>query len=348
MTRTPIADRDHPNVMLLPGEGYHQCWYPVALSEDIPKGAMRGMEFCDDRIVVYRGEDGEVHATIPYCKHMGSDLSSGDVVGNEIRCAFHHWHYGPDGRCTNIPSGDKVPRSARLAVLPTAETHGLIWVFLGLEPLYPVPEFVEWDPDTIVTRTYEVPFEEPLLVDPWIFASNAFDYQHLRVLHASPIDDDNAKLVIAEHSIDSAFKMNNPHGGELDWQLQMFGTNSLVSHGIREGRLTQHIAAGTALGAAGTKFFVVLSAAAPGIDGKTEADVEEEFDTLQAMHNQLFAEDLPVLNTLRQGATTFVASDRTLARYLRYARGYPVTTLREIEQEADARARNARREAGKS
>jgi hypothetical protein len=131
----------------------------------------------------------------------------------------------------------------------------------------------------------------------------------------------------------------------LDWQLKMFGTNSLVSHGVREGRLTQHIAAGTALGAAGTKFFVVLSAVAAGIDGRTDADVEAEFDTLQTMHNQLFSEDLPVLNTLRPGANMFVASDRTLARYLRYARGYPMTTLRAIEQEADARARYAEREA---
>lgn len=345
MTSTQIADRDQPNVMILPGDGYHQCWYPVAMSEEIPRGTVRGMEFCDDRILVYRGEDGTVHATIPYCKHMGSDLSSGDVVGNDIRCAFHHWHYGPDGRCTNIPSGDKIPRSARIAALPTAETHGLIWVFLGLEPLYPVPEFVEWDPETIVTRTFEVPLDEPLRVDPWIFASNAFDYQHLRVLHSSPIDDDSAKLGINDYSIDSAFKMSNPHGGELDWQLQMFGTNCLISHGLREGLLTQHVAAGSPLGSSGTKFFMVLAAAAPGIRRRTEADVQEELDTLQTMHTQLFAEDLPVLNTLRPGATMFVASDKTLARYLRYARAYPRTTLRAIEQEADARARDARREA---
>src|SRR5690606_14919696 len=103
MVSAEVADRDQSNVMILPGEGYHQCWYPVALSDDLPKGSLLGTEFCDDRIVIYRGDDGVARTTIPYCKHMGSDLSVGDVVGNELRCAFHHWHYGPDGSCTKIP-----------------------------------------------------------------------------------------------------------------------------------------------------------------------------------------------------------------------------------------------------
>ncbi|MGV9797376.1 Rieske 2Fe-2S domain-containing protein [Mycobacterium sp. NPDC003449] len=331
MASPRVADREQANVMILPGEGYHQCWYPVALSEEIPTGRPIGMEFCDDRIVLFRGDDGIVRTAIPYCKHMGSDLSSGAVVGNELRCAFHHWHYGPDGRCSNIPSGDRIPSNANLTMLPTEESRGLVWVFLGTTPLYPVPELVEWDPETITTRTLEVPFDEPLKVDPWIFASNAFDYQHLRVLHSSPIDADAASFVVNEHSIDSAFKMSNPHGGELDWNLQMFGTNSLISHGKREGQLTQHIGAGAPLGGKGTKFYLILTTAAAGVDGRTEGDVEADFEVLAKMHFQLFNEDLPVLNSLRPGANMFVRSDRTLAQYLRYARGYPRTTLRELE-----------------
>jgi phenylpropionate dioxygenase-like ring-hydroxylating dioxygenase large terminal subunit len=334
MVSTELSDTDQAMVMALPGEGYHQCWYPVALSESIPPGGLVGMEFCDDRIVVYRGEDGVAHAVIPYCKHMGSDLSVGAVVGNDLRCAFHHWQYGPDGACTKIASGDRIPGSARLTVLPTEERRGLIWVFLGLTPLYPVPDLVEWDPETIVCRAMEVPFPEPLRVDPWIFASNAFDYQHLRVLHNTPIDADAASMVVHDYGIDSAFIMDNPHAGRLDWNIKFFGTNCLISYGTREGRLTQHIGCGTPMGSQGSKFFLVLTAPAAGVDDRSTSDVEGELDLLAKMHTQLFLEDLPVMNTLRAGRTVLVKSDRTLARYLRYARDYPRTTLCEIEREA--------------
>lgn len=337
MVSTDIAENDR-SVLALSGEGYHRCWYPVMLSDAVPRGGRVGLEFCDDRIVVYRGEDGVVRAAIPYCPHMGADLGVGDVVGNDLRCAFHHWQFGPDGTCTKIPSGDRIPSSARLTTLPTEERRGVVWVFLGLTPLYPIPDFVEWDEETITCRTFEVPFAEPLRVDPWIFATNAFDYQHLRVLHHSPIEADTSSLVLNEYSIESGFAIQNEHGGALDLNnLKLFGTNCLVSHGSREGYLTQHLAAGVPLGSSGTKFFVHVTAPAAGVDGRTGSDVEHDLDALQKMHTQLMNEDLPVLNTLRPGRNMLVKSDRVLARYLRYARDYPRTSLRELERESSAR-----------
>lgn len=44
------------------GPGAHQCWYPVALSSDVPKGKAFGRDLGDGRIVLYRGEDGVVRA----------------------------------------------------------------------------------------------------------------------------------------------------------------------------------------------------------------------------------------------------------------------------------------------
>lgn len=84
MAGVEVAEGDQSTAMFLPGGGYHQCWYPVAFSEDVPAGTSVGLEFCDDRIVLYRGADGVARASIPYCKHMGADLSIGDVVGNDL------------------------------------------------------------------------------------------------------------------------------------------------------------------------------------------------------------------------------------------------------------------------
>lgn len=338
MAGVEVAEGDQSTAMFLPGGGYHQCWYPVAFSEDVPAGTSVGLEFCDDRIVLYRGADGVARASIPYCKHMGADLSIGDVVGNDLRCPFHHWQYGPDGVCTKIPSGDRIPPSARVTTLPTEERRGMIWVFLGTTPLYPLPDLVEWDEETIASRYFEVEFMEPLRVDPWIFASNAFDYQHLRVLHNSPIDSDASTMEIHEHTIDSGFVMKNEHGGEINFShITMFGTNAIVSHGKRGGHLLQHIGAGTPMGSKGTKFFLLITTPAAGVDGRKSSDVEHDLDLLQKMHTQLFNEDVPVLNSIRPGRNMFVKSDQILARYFRYARGYPTTTLRELDRENNAR-----------
>jgi nitrite reductase/ring-hydroxylating ferredoxin subunit len=341
MSGTDVAEGDHATGMVLPGEGYHQCWYPVAFSEQVPAGTLVGLEFCDDRIVVYRGEDGVARATLPYCKHMGADLSVGDVQGNDLRCPFHHWQYGPDGACTKIPSGDRIPSAAKLTTLPTEEKRGMIWVFLGSTPLYDVPDLVEWDPETIASRYFEVALDEPLRVDPWIFGSNAFDYQHLRVLHNSPIDADASSMDVHDYTIDNSMvAMTNDVGGALNFnKVTMFGTNSVVSHGRWGEHLMQHIGAGSPMGSQGTKFFILITVPAAGVNGRKSADVEHDLDILQKMHTQLFNEDLPVLNSIRPGRNMFVKSDQTLARYFRYARGYPRTSLREIEREGSARAK---------
>jgi nitrite reductase/ring-hydroxylating ferredoxin subunit len=339
MTITEAVEGDRSTEMLLPGEGYHKCWYPVAFTDDVPVGTSIGLEFCDDRIVVYRGEDGVTRASLPYCKHMGADLSVGDVQGNDLRCPFHHWQYGPDGACTKIPSGDRIPPSAKLTTLPTEEKRGMIWVFLGTTPLYPVPDLVEWDPETIACRYFEVALNEPLRVDPWIFSSNAFDYQHLRVLHNSPIDSDASMMDVHDYKIESKVgSMTNDVGGELNFnEVTMYGTNSLVSYGRWGEHLMQHIGAGTPMGSKGTKFFLLITVPAAGVNGRKSSDVEHDFDILQKMHTQLFNEDLPVLNSIRPGRNMFVKSDQVLAKYFRYARGYPRTSLREIEREGSSR-----------
>ena len=76
---------------------YEQNWYAVAKSSEVSTGKAIGTDYLDGRVVVWRGEDGSPHVMSAWCAHLGADLSVGDVVGGEIRCAFHHWHYGADG-----------------------------------------------------------------------------------------------------------------------------------------------------------------------------------------------------------------------------------------------------------
>src|SRR3546814_5722862 len=78
----------------------------------------------------------------------GADLSvGGEVVGNNIRCPFHHWAYGDGGQCRHIPAGDEIPKRATLFHFASAEQFGLIWVFFGKKPLYELQTFEDFDED---------------------------------------------------------------------------------------------------------------------------------------------------------------------------------------------------------
>jgi phenylpropionate dioxygenase-like ring-hydroxylating dioxygenase large terminal subunit len=314
------------------GPGAHQCWYPIALSQDVPKGKVIGNDLADGRVVIYRGEDGTVRVMSAFCRHMGADLSfGGDVIGNDVRCPYHHWAYGDGGRCTHIPSGDPIPRRTRLASLPTEERLGLIWVFLGEKPLYELPTFDEYDEEKYAFRAFEIDLKDKLLVEPWIFTTNVFDVVHNRVVHGLQIADP----VIEEVSpYLRRMSWNAAHTGEKqsgDWRpdIEVVGTNGIRTRSEIDGRFKWYVACMTPCGRQGTRVFFSLVT--------TRDDKSEQYlDTWQAMHNRFINEDLPILNNLRFGDLHMVGADKAMTRFMRAAREYPRTTLDALETAANA------------
>src|SRR3546814_3864821 len=96
---------------------------------------------------------------------MGADVGLGQVVGNNVRCPYHHWEYNGQGSCVRIPSGDKIPKDTSLFSFPCEETQGLIWVFLGKEPTYPVPVVPNCEEGKVLSRSFELVLKEPMLVE---------------------------------------------------------------------------------------------------------------------------------------------------------------------------------------
>ncbi len=157
MASTTAIPRTHgaraPRTRAKKPAGFHQSWYAIARSGEVGNGEVIGRDFLDGRAIVYRGENGAAVVMNAFCRHLGADLSMGKVIGNDIRCAFHHWQYGPDGGCTKIPASEKIPKAARMFKYPTAEKWGLIWAFNGTSPLFDVPEFVDYAESDLDVRT---------------------------------------------------------------------------------------------------------------------------------------------------------------------------------------------------
>jgi phenylpropionate dioxygenase-like ring-hydroxylating dioxygenase large terminal subunit len=309
-----VAPRSAP----IPPEGdggFSQTWYPVSLAANLAPGQVMGLEFLDGKIVVFRKEGGAPQAMSAYCPHVGADLSVGKVVGNNVQCAFHHWEYDGDGVCVKTGIGDPPPKSACLFVFPTLERFGIIWVFNGEEPLFDLPQLPFPDAEL---RSASYRMGERLQCDPWVFAANTPDMQHLKVVHKIQFDAEDPHELVRWHEHGMEFSYTGVHQGNVPIAntAGILGTSLFYRWGLYNGYWRCNVT-GFSLPRPGQHevFSCSLVRAGPDADAQLE-------DVLRVSRRTV-GEDKDILNTIhyRQGLLT--KADTTLARFLRYLRSYP-------------------------
>jgi nitrite reductase/ring-hydroxylating ferredoxin subunit len=154
-------------------------WYLFAPSARLRRGPL-SREVAGRRLVAYRTAAGRAVVLDARCCHLGADLGRGQVIGESIRCPFHHWEYGPDGRCVRIPAAEEVPDFARLARFPVEERHGLVFFFNGPQATFPLPSFPDRPPGQLVAAR---PWSYAVGCPWYMVAGNAFDIQHFAAAH---------------------------------------------------------------------------------------------------------------------------------------------------------------------
>ena len=262
--------------------GFHQSWYAIARSDEVGAGEVIGRDFLDGRAIAYRGENGQAVVMNAYCRHLGADLSMGKVFGNDIRCAFHHWQYGPDGACTKIPASEKIPKAARMFKYPTVEKWGLIWAFNGATPLFDVPEFVDYAEPDLDLRTAEA-FDLP--VEPWVPFTNSMDFQHLRVLHGLKIECDPDAIDVGDYRIQYDVRFEDPNLGVFDQRIRVTGTNTIALAGRLNGMAILSMATGTPTPDGRTHgWSVTATPKSEGSDAEREQRPADRRSILQAPH----------------------------------------------------------------
>ncbi len=236
--------------------------------------------------------------------------------------------YAPDGVCTKIPSlseNDEIPKKARVFSYPTEEKFDLIWVFNGVEPLYPVPTFED---HVDMSRTIYKVFEsnEDFKADPWwIFTTNAFDFQHLRHLHG--LDEILNSSGIEEMPIDVT-DYSIGYGGAIT----VWGIAHIV--GVSPDR--NMFGGGTPCLSGRRKGYRVYSADIGDGSPEAVAKAEQHIEDLYKHETRIIMEeDVPIVETLNyQAGGVMVPADRELLTYLRYAERYPRIRMAELIDQA--------------
>ena len=147
-------------------------------------------------VLVSRGADGVVRASLNYCRHRGARPAEGCGNARRFSCPYHGWVYDSEGALVGIPGQrgfDEVDRSASgLVALSCEERHGLVWVVLTAsapmdldEHLGPLgAELTEWklgDHEHFTEREFESAVS-------WKAALEAFaESYHFPYVHANSI-----------------------------------------------------------------------------------------------------------------------------------------------------------------
>lgn len=175
---------------------YPRGWFMVGRSADATTKPEAVRYFGED-LVLYRGESGRVFLMEAYCPHMGTHLALNttsyvvvdgtQVEGDNIRCPYHAWRFGPDGRCNEIPySPAPPPKKACLKSWPVTERAGCLWVWHDPESVaadYPLPDFAQWDDPQWIN--WDIEFLGTLNSHPQEIVDNMADKGHLVPVHGS-------------------------------------------------------------------------------------------------------------------------------------------------------------------
>ncbi|HZS01919.1 MAG TPA: Rieske 2Fe-2S domain-containing protein [Chloroflexota bacterium] len=130
----------------LAGRYMRRFWQPVAVAADLSPGHARPIRVMSEDFTLYRGEGGTPHVVAFRCAHRGTQLSTGWVEGDCIRCFYHGWKYDHTGQCVEMPAeAPSFPPKVNIKSYPTAEYLGLIFAYLGEGEPPPLPRYPDFE-----------------------------------------------------------------------------------------------------------------------------------------------------------------------------------------------------------
>lgn len=88
---------------------FASTWQPVGQTRDVTgPGEYFACDIVGEPVVVVRGKDGVLRAFSNVCRHRASTVATGRGKAPSLRCPYHGWTYGLDGRLIGQPEFEGV------------------------------------------------------------------------------------------------------------------------------------------------------------------------------------------------------------------------------------------------
>ncbi|HEX7097420.1 MAG TPA: aromatic ring-hydroxylating dioxygenase subunit alpha, partial [Acidimicrobiales bacterium] len=131
---------------------FYREWFCVGRAEQIPEpGDYLRVDIADEPVLVLRDGDGGIRAFSAVCRHRAALVVSDERgnCGRNIRCPYHWWTYGFDGRLMGAPAMHETEGFDRHDVaLPPFQVevwNGFVFVNLDAEAAPLAPRLHKFD-----------------------------------------------------------------------------------------------------------------------------------------------------------------------------------------------------------
>lgn len=183
---------------------YPRGWFMIAEASELDQHRPLAVRFFGQDFALYRGRNsGKVVLLDAYCPHMKTHLAAPNrtsyviqdgmgtnIEGDGIRCPYHAWRFGPDGKCDDIPYHQgPIPAAAQVKSWQVVESLGAIFVWHdpeGGEPQWDHPSLPQWDDPAWIRPKWD--HLGTLNQHPQELVDNICDYGHLSPIHGSTVE----------------------------------------------------------------------------------------------------------------------------------------------------------------
>jgi 5,5'-dehydrodivanillate O-demethylase len=129
------------------GKLLRRYWHPIAAASEFDNKNTKPIRLLGENLVLYKDLSGKYGVLDRHCPHRRADLSYGFVEKDGLRCNYHGWLFGKDGKCLAQPYEDVEDPSGKLRNTVSVKSYkceekaGLLWVYMGPEPAPLVPNY---------------------------------------------------------------------------------------------------------------------------------------------------------------------------------------------------------------
>ena len=162
------------------------AWYAAAWQHEVGRREILARTVCNRKLALWRQMDGQAVALDDACWHRLLPLSMGRLDGDHLVCRYHGLAFDATGRCTRMPSQDKLSPSACVRAYPTVDRHRFVWIWPG-DPALADPALVpdmHWNQDPAWEGDGETLFAR---CDYRFVIDNLMDLTHETFVHATSI-----------------------------------------------------------------------------------------------------------------------------------------------------------------
>lgn len=169
------------------GEYLRRFWHPISAVSEFKAPGPRPIRLFGEDLVLFKDLSGGFGLMERHCPHRRADLSYGYVESCGLRCNYHGWLFGADGRCLEQPYDDLANPQARYKdkvaakAYPVRTLGGLIWAYMGPDP---APCLPDWEPFSWANGFVQIVFAE--IPCNWLQCQeNSIDPVHFEWMHSN-------------------------------------------------------------------------------------------------------------------------------------------------------------------